>query len=132
MKFCKVWDEGGRSYRLERRSNEAGRFIQSSVSPVETNFTLIFPEGRGVLGGWSTPAMKLRDLGVSSTLKVSRRALVAKSLNEGCSKSKKPESSSFTEVVKKDHGDVREAVWLELGVKFQHREDLLKRCLVGS
>lgn len=50
MKFCKVWDEGGRSYRLERRSNEAGRFIQSSVSPVETNFTLIFPEGRGCAG----------------------------------------------------------------------------------
>ncbi|RVW49374.1 hypothetical protein CK203_092700 [Vitis vinifera] len=76
MKFCKVWDEGGRSYR------------------------------EGVCWGWSTPAMKLRDLGVSSTLKVSRRALVAKSLNEGCSKSKKPESSSFAEVVKKDHGDV--------------------------
>ena len=65
--FCKVWKEGGRAFKMESRSNGARRFIQCSVKSVEAKrFILIFPEGRGVVGGWSILAKKLKDLVVAS------------------------------------------------------------------
>ena len=40
----KGWVEDGREFRLELRSNVAGRFILCSICSVETKmFTLIFP-----------------------------------------------------------------------------------------
>ena len=42
-----AWEEEGRKYRLERRTNEAGRFILCSVHDLEVKrFCLIFPEGK--------------------------------------------------------------------------------------
>ena len=38
------WEEGGRKYRLEHCSNEAGRFILCSVCDLKTKkFSIIFP-----------------------------------------------------------------------------------------
>ena len=61
MEFCcrdevlarwnKSWEEGGRKFKLERHSNEAGRFLFCAVVTEEVNrFSLIFLEGRGHLG----------------------------------------------------------------------------------
>lgn len=61
----KVWKENWRAYKLQRCVNGAGSFILCSVYDVEAKrFNLIFPEGRGLPGGWSTLASKLRSLGV--------------------------------------------------------------------
>ena len=50
----KVWEEGGRKYRLECRSNDAGRYLLCSVRDLEAKrFCLVFPEGKGLVGGWS-------------------------------------------------------------------------------
>ena len=44
-----VWEEEGRKYRMERRSNEAVRFLLCSVRDLEAKrFCLIFPEGKGL------------------------------------------------------------------------------------
>ena len=57
--------EGNKKYRLERRLNEAGRFILCSVRDVEAKrFCFVFSEGRGILGGWVKLAEKLCSLGV--------------------------------------------------------------------
>ena len=49
---------------MENHSNGAGKFIQCLVkSPKAKRLALIFPEGRGVVEGWSILAKKLRDLG---------------------------------------------------------------------
>ena len=40
----RVWEEGGRKYRLECRSNVAGRYLLCSVRDVEAKrFCLVFP-----------------------------------------------------------------------------------------
>ena len=51
-RLVKVWKEEGRKLRLERHENGAGRYILCSVVDVETKrFCLVFPEGKGLLGG---------------------------------------------------------------------------------
>ena len=52
-KVVKSWEEEGRRFRLERHAKEAGRFILCSVRDLEAKrFSLVFPERRGILGGW--------------------------------------------------------------------------------
>ena len=60
-----VWEEG-RKYKMERRSSEAGRFLLCSVRDLEAKrFCLIFPEGKGLSGGWNILVEKLREVGVA-------------------------------------------------------------------
>ena len=50
--FKNSWVEEGRSYKLQFRSNEAGRYLLCSIFFVEAKrFVLIFPDGKGLLGG---------------------------------------------------------------------------------
>ena len=64
-RLVKVWEEEGRKFRLERRVNGAGRYVLCSVVDVEAKrFCLVFPEGKGVIGGWAILAEKLRALGI--------------------------------------------------------------------
>ena len=59
------WEEGGRSYKLERRSNKAGNFLYCSVRDAGwKRFGICIPEGRGLVRGWKIMAEKLRSLGV--------------------------------------------------------------------
>ena len=59
------WEEGGRSYKLERRSNKAGNFLYCSVRDVGWKRCVIcIPEGKGKVRGWKIMAEKLRSLGV--------------------------------------------------------------------
>lgn len=52
-----------RKFKLERHSNEVGRFLLCSVLAEEAKrFLLIFPKGRGHLGGWFVLAEKLHSL----------------------------------------------------------------------
>ena len=49
----KVWEEGGRKYRLECLSNDADRYLLCSVRDLEAKrFCLVFPKGKGLVGGW--------------------------------------------------------------------------------
>ena len=58
-------EEGGRSYRLERRSNKAGNYLYCSVRDAGwKRFGICIPEGRGLVRGWKITAEKLRSLGV--------------------------------------------------------------------
>ena len=65
--FSNSWVEGERSFKLQLCSNEAGRFHLCSVfTAKERRFVLIFPKGRGLLGGWLVLGQKLRSCGVMS------------------------------------------------------------------
>ena len=65
VRWHKYWEEGGRKFKLERCSNEVGRFLFCIfVTEEAKRFSLIFPEGRGHLGGWVVLVEKLRSLGV--------------------------------------------------------------------
>ena len=64
--FRKFWSERDRDYSLKLRSNRAGRFLFCVVRDAENKrFSLAFPKGRGLVGGWKVLASKLRSLGVS-------------------------------------------------------------------
>ena len=63
--LVKVWEEEGRKFRMERRVNGAGGYVLCSVVDVESKrFCLVFPEGKGLIGGWAILAKKLRAFGV--------------------------------------------------------------------
>ena len=64
-RFIKSWEDGGRKFKLERRANEADKFLLCSVVDSEVKkYCLVFPEGKGILGGWALLAEKLCSLGV--------------------------------------------------------------------
>ena len=49
VRWCNSWEEGGRKFKLERRSNGTLRFLFCSVITKEgKRFSLIFPEGRSL------------------------------------------------------------------------------------
>ena len=65
QRFVKSWEDGGRKFKLERPANEADRFLLCSVVDSEVKkYCLVFPEGKGILGGWALLAEKLCSLGV--------------------------------------------------------------------
>ena len=63
-RFVKSWENGGRKFRLECRANEMSRFIHALWLTRKKNYCLVFLEGKGFLGGWTTLAEKLHSLGV--------------------------------------------------------------------
>ena len=55
------WRENGRFFRLESKENAAGRFLLCSAFDGEgKKHSLVFPEGRGFLNGWTMLAEKIR------------------------------------------------------------------------
>ena len=53
-RWSKGWEEGGRRFQLDRKENGAGSFLCCSVVVKEgKQFSLIFPKGRGLHGGWA-------------------------------------------------------------------------------
>ena len=123
-----VWEKEGRKYRLERRSNEAGRFLLCSVRDLEAKrFCLIFPEGKGLSGGWNILAEKLREVGV-----VPIGGLKDPLSIELLKKEKEFEPRTYADVAKSKTGRLGDKVWLELGRRVMlGRLEQLDRCIVG-
>ena len=90
------WEEAGRKYKLERRSNIAGSFIRCTVRDLGAKwFSLCFPEGKGILKGWKLLSEKLRMLGVGlkeGTVKKITKKKVPSTLLKKISS---PETKSF-------------------------------------
>ncbi|KAL6331608.1 hypothetical protein AAG906_011548 [Vitis piasezkii] len=123
-----AWEEEGRKYRLERRTNEAGRFILCSVRDLEAKrFCLIFPEGKRLSGGWNTLAEKLREVGVAPFSGVKDPLSL-----EVLKKEKEPDQRTYADVVNLSLGRLGDKVWLEAGGRVKPgRLEQLGRCLVG-
>ena len=67
QRFVKSWEDGGRKFKLEFRANETDRFLLCSVVDSDTKrHCLVFPKGKGFLGGWALLAEKLHSLGIST------------------------------------------------------------------
>ena len=64
----KVWENGGRKFKLECQSNEASRFLLCLVQDMKAKkYCLVFPKVKGLVGAWFMLYMKLRALGVSTS-----------------------------------------------------------------
>ena len=59
-----VWCKNGRRYSLEMRTNEQGRFLICSVIDLDgKRHGLLFPEGNGLINGWTILEKALQALG---------------------------------------------------------------------
>ena len=130
----KVWEEEGRKFRLECRSNEAGMFLLCSVRDLEAKrFCLIFPKGKGLVGGWFLLAHKLWALGVS-TLALSKGDLGTSNFGkDGFSiKGKEKGNRVYAKVARVKTVELGDSLWVHVGDRdLLSREEQLSRCLVG-
>ena len=59
------WREGKRVFKLECRSNKAGRFLQCMVRDGEgKKHSIFFSKGKGVINGWSILAGKRKEMAI--------------------------------------------------------------------
>ena len=71
------WVEEGRQYGLERKANKAGSFFLCSARDANLKkHYIVFPEGKGLVGGWVLLAKKLRILRVEPKVRRPKEALV--------------------------------------------------------
>ena len=132
QRFVKSWEDGGRKFKLESRANEAGGFLLCSLVDSESKrYCLVFPKGKGFLGGWVLSAEKLRFLGVLTRDKPRGVfALYGTGCRDGESEGKA--KKSYIGVVKTRAKKLGEAMWLQLGEKdVLSGREFLDRCLVG-
>ena len=103
-----------------------------SVRDVEAKkYCLVFPEGKGLVGGWFLLAKKLRALGVS-TLAMSK-VFPGDPISEkvGCSYKEKVKGT-YAYALRVKTGEPGESLWVHLGDReLLCREEQLSCCLVG-
>ena len=132
QRFVKSWEDGGRKFKLESRANEVGRFLLCYVVDLEAKrYCLVFPEGKGILGGWVLLAEKLRSLGVLT--RDEPRGVFAY-YRTGCRDwaFEGRAKNSYVDAVKTREKILGEVVWLQLGEKdVLSGREFLDRCLVG-
>ena len=132
----KRWEDGGRKFRLECRTNDAGRFLLCSVVDSEAKrHCLVFPEGKGFLGGWALLVEKLHSIGIFSRDE-SREAYTSQKTESKVGASKGKKEKSYVEVVNTREVPrekrLGEAVWIQLGEEDVAKgREFLDRCLVG-
>ena len=125
------WEEEGRSYKIERRSNKAGDFLYCSVRDLgRKSFGICIPEGKGLVRGWKIMAEKLRSLGMG-TKSLERQKTI------DCEERKAPvimdNPKSFAKVVAgTGFGLTEERVRVTVGKnETMERLGQLESCLVG-
>ena len=68
------WKENGRSFSLICKKNDVGCFVLCSVIDADGKRNcLFFPEGKGLLNGWSLLAEALQGLGVKVNIDEKRK-----------------------------------------------------------
>ena len=137
-----VWEEEGRRYKMEKGSNQAGAFIRCSVRDAGgKSYNLMFPEGKGVVGGWRILVEKLRQLGVRSSEEIQREEKSEKMQREEKQRRAstkllprllKPNLNPLVEVCKPEKIPDGKGVCVKVREEeVRERLDQLSRCLVG-
>ena len=131
-KVSKTWLEGGRSFCLALRRNSAGHFLLCYVRFTEgRRFSLVFHEGRGMVGEWVLLANKFRSLGIVPSYvspEVPEMVVSSQGLTNSLVR-----GLSYASVAKLGRRGVGEKVWLQIGGinSFSKLQDL-RHCLVGK
>ena len=136
------WRENGRYFRLERKENNARRFLLCSVSDAEgKKHRLVFPEGRGFLNGWTMLVEKIRGLGFKALQENKPMRIVTEELSKGEEKKwTSPSKNKVTwggqhnlKVEEVAGSSVDSAVWMDVGgCVFGKALGSLQYCLIGK
>ena len=118
------WKEEKRSFRLEHRSNKAGRFLLCEVRDGEgKKHSLIFPEGKDPTKGWDHLASKLEELGINGKQE-------EKSTFQAINTQTDRRSFADTLKLQRSHANT---IWVDSGdLDPSSLWGTLKKCLVGS
>ena len=113
---------------MELRSNRAGRFLFCTAWDVEgKKFSLAFPEGKGVVGGWKLLAGKLRSLGFSLAQKGDEH-----SGGRGLNGASVRKNDLLPEIDLTGSTEIQNVVWLETKKEvIDSNKEVLRRSLVG-
>ena len=134
-KISKGWVEEGRSYRFEKNSNRAGRYVVCFVVDAGAKrFCIVISKGRGFPRGWSSLATKLQSLGVASPAEGSTGTSSSHPSQGFFRREREDERSlSFAEVVSVELKRLGNFVWFHLGGKdVSFRKEPVAQWLVGS
>ena len=127
------WWENGRRYSLDLKENGAGRLIQCSVVDEDgKRHRLFFPEGDGLVNGWTLLGEALQDLGFKRSRGEKRKPATSNILG-------KTENTMGDQIKKQPCADTRvagnyqDALWLDIS-DYILKGDLrmLKNGVVGS
>lgn len=131
--FSKSWLEGGRSYRLQLRINEVGRFLLCSIFSVEgKRFVLIFPKGKGLPGGWAVFAQKLRSCGVVLPHEVAEVLLAGDTSMQRKAAMGLKDLLPLAEAMGVPRRGTSDIIWLQFGgINSFNKLQSLNWCLVG-
>ena len=127
------WCENGRRYSLEMRKNEHGRFLLCSVTDLDgKRHRLFFPEGNGLLNGWTMLENALQAMGNKEVREASEKAVKTFS----SVKSDKQKGGLVSDVSMKLTSPGRsrqETIWVDIS-EYSPKGDLrlLKYGVVGS
>ena len=77
------WCENGRRYSLEMRKNFHGRFLLCSATDLDgKRHRLLFPEGNGLINGWTMLEEVLQDMGYKGDRGERRKVIKASSIDK--------------------------------------------------
>ena len=131
------WKENGRRYRLELRKNEGGRFLLCSVVDLDGRWhRLSFPEGKGLLNGWSMLEEALLAMGTMENSGEKSKPTKPSILGKAETKETKEKGQSKLQSSgkTKTHGrGNQDMIWMDIS-KFISKEFLgsLKHGVVGG
>ena len=92
-------------------------YLLCSVRDVEAKrFCLVFPEGKGLVGGWFMLAQKLRALGITNQPTRNVEMGTSTSVKEDYrGKGKEKGKGVFPDAVRMETGVLGEALWVQVG-----------------
>ena len=132
-----AWRENGRSFWLESKVNNAGRFLLCSVTDGERKkHWLVFPEGRGFLNGWTMLAEKIRGMG----FKPRQEDIPMRTVTAGPSKGGESRSKNIVtwggkpalKDVEEGGSSGKNAVWVDVGdCGYGKEAGSLQFCMIG-
>ena len=127
------WWENGRRYSLELKENDVGRFILCSVADEDgKRHRLFFPEGDGLVNGWTLLGEALQDMGFKVSRGEKRKPAMINLLG-------KTENLMGDQIKNQPRADTRasgnyqDALWLDISDYILKGDlGLLKDGVVGS
>ena len=127
------WCENGRRYSLEMRKNSFGRFLLCSVTDLDgKRHRLLFPEGNGLINGWTMLEGALQDMGYKEGRGDRNKLTKISSIDKLENQKEKLHPGTSLDI--KNPGRRRqESIWLDISDCCQKGElGLLKYGVVGS
>ena len=127
------WCENDRRYRLEMRKNCFGRFLLCSVTDLDgKRHRLLFPEGNGLINGWTMLEGALQDMGYKEGRGDRNKLTKISSIDKLENQKEKLHPGTSLDI--KNPGRSRqESIWLDISDCRQKGElGVLKYGVVGS